>query len=236
MTTSHLEDECPEVKVPCPNGCTEKGILRKDLKLHRYQCPNEVIACSFHEFGCPTELLRKQMHLHETQGIQDHLQLVTTAASELKRKVIALEQRPRKPLMVCKVEGYASLKATGERWLRPDFEPPGDYHVIDVTVWAGRGYLSVEIFVIDCSCDEALPWTVPGHITIELLNQLSNTSHHQVNCELYPCRPAGYTYVARIPEFISHERLESLEDSDCQYLLNDTLYIAITHMEYGTIQ
>ena len=67
--------------------------------------------------------MRQQMVLHEKHSTQDHLQVVTTVASELKRKVSSLEERlstlerqVRKPVKVCKIEGYAALKVIGQRW------------------------------------------------------------------------------------------------------------------------
>ena len=135
--------------MPRGESALPKWLHREDCD----QCPKEVIACSFQEFGCPAELMRQQMVLHEKHSTQDHLQVVTTVASELKRKVSSLEERlstlerqVRKPVKVCKIEGYAALKATGGTWSASFMA--GDYK-LKLAVWpagVGGDHLTIRVF------------------------------------------------------------------------------------------
>jgi hypothetical protein len=82
-TTTHLE-ECPSMKVPCPNGdCSEK-IVRSKLAIHHQNCPFEQVPCKYARIGCGSRFPRKEREEHES----DTLRMAIDTVSELKAKQV----------------------------------------------------------------------------------------------------------------------------------------------------
>ena len=72
-TTTHLE-ECPKMKIPCPNdGCVE-NIERCNIPQHRQECLFESVSCKYTNIGCKKNVLRKNLKEHQ-KNTQLHLQL-----------------------------------------------------------------------------------------------------------------------------------------------------------------
>ena len=52
LLTSHLQDSCPDVRIPCPHDDCEEPVLRKDAKKYGSACTHRLIKCE----GCESEV------------------------------------------------------------------------------------------------------------------------------------------------------------------------------------
>ena len=59
ITGKHHEEECPKFPLPCPNKCEINTIPRENMKVHRAQCPLEIIQCE-----CNLSLQRQLLSKH----------------------------------------------------------------------------------------------------------------------------------------------------------------------------
>ena len=89
-------EECENFPISCPKGCGET-IVRKNLKSHRSTCQMQVIACPYMKTGCKRNILRKDVHAHLEENIQQHMvgmlqshQVLATKCAELEEKNLAL--------------------------------------------------------------------------------------------------------------------------------------------------
>ncbi len=75
--------ECPLYPIACPKGCGVQ-IIPNDLQSHKSNCPNELVACTFHELGCKADICRKDMkkHLEST----DHMSMIAESYIVLKEE------------------------------------------------------------------------------------------------------------------------------------------------------
>ena len=69
------KDECTKFPLPCPNGCEVGTIPREDMKVHRQECPLEMVSCEYHSVGCLTKMLRKDQEGHKKEKIEEHLMM-----------------------------------------------------------------------------------------------------------------------------------------------------------------
>ena len=68
--------QCDEYPLDCPNECGAENIKRKDMKIHRENCPLEPLNCPFQHVGCSAgKILRKDMDSHCKENMQTHLLL-----------------------------------------------------------------------------------------------------------------------------------------------------------------
>ena len=81
ITGFHLT-ACPDVPLMCPRKCRKQGIKRKDLTVHKQECPLEPVQCPFYEAGCKEKLPRKDLEVHTSSSIQQHLQLVVITSTK----------------------------------------------------------------------------------------------------------------------------------------------------------
>ena len=202
-TGVHLE-ECPKMKVPCPNyDCNEHNVVRCEISLHRQECMYEKVPCKYANIGCEEEVFRKDLKEHEDDSEQ-HLQLaidtvrqqenllahLQSKLSELVSKVIALEQVPlglKQLTQTCikyMLTDFDHHKASNDQVYSPPFyTSPGGYKLcvrVDVNGYEDcKGtHISVYTFLMRGENDEHLPWPFTGTVTIKLLNQLEDKNHH----------------------------------------------------------
>ena len=84
-------DECEKFPVDCPHGCGEKGIKRKDLKIHR--CSLQPADCPFTHVGCVVKTSQREMDAHCRDNMQDHLLMMARSLQELSDKNKDLVQK-----------------------------------------------------------------------------------------------------------------------------------------------
>ncbi len=81
--------------------------------------------------------------------------------------------------------------------------------------------------------DDSLSWPFTGTVTFELLNQLEDKNHHKESVT-FPAE-SGQRVVDREaalagygqPKFISHVDLDYKQDTNTQYLVDDTLVFSV---------
>ncbi|CAI8016911.1 Peroxidasin [Geodia barretti] len=79
------------ISVDCPHGCGEKGIKRKDLKIHR--CSLQPADCPFAHVGCVVKTSQREMDAHCRDNMQDHLLMMARSLQELSDKNKDLVQK-----------------------------------------------------------------------------------------------------------------------------------------------
>ena len=243
-TTTHLE-ECPKMKIPCPNdGCDEK-IKRCDILEHRQECLYEEVSCKYTNIGCKKKFLRKDLEDHHNDS-QQHLQLAIdevnqqkTTIETLKDKVVHLKQTAP---MKFRITGFEKLKNCNKEVYSPSFyTSPGGYKMC-ISVYAngnGRGkgtHVSVFAYLMLGENDDHLPWSFTGTVTVELLNQLENDNHYSDKITFPPDDDeVGQRVVNKervssgygTPCYISHFDLGYIAANNCQYLKDDCLYFRV---------
>ena len=101
-------------------------------------------------------------------------------------------------------------------------------------------HLSVFTCLMQGENDGALPWPFLGEVTVELLNQLKDTHHHK-GVVKYECREEDecnkrVTCVVSgtgrgWPLFVSHDALGYKQETECQYLKDDSLFFRVARVE-----
>ena len=90
-TTTHLE-ECPKMKIPCPNdGCDEK-IWRCNISQHRKKCLFEIVLCKFTNINCTRKVFRKDLIEHQNDS-QQHLQLAIEKVNQQQVTIKTLQEK-----------------------------------------------------------------------------------------------------------------------------------------------
>ena len=237
---------CPEVKVLCGNRCGTK-LLRHQLVAHRTTCPKEVVPCSYATVGCSATVLRKDLQEHLKNNTECHETLafsiipsLKTELEEVKRKLQEAETKLvvapvsfKLSEFTAKKEGNASLKSppfyTHQNGYKVHIEvqPNGDSDVQGT-------HISVFARIQKGHNDDNLEWPFRGQVTVELLNQLSDTKHHSYSinytkADLDVCEKTTNDHRCGwgTDKFIAHSKLNN-PTFGCQYLKDDCLYFRIS--------
>ena len=143
------------------------------------------------------------------------------------------------PPLTFKVANYSGLKAKGEVWSSPHFfSQPGGYKMI-LTIHCG-GHKDVKdhlsLFVSQCPGpkDDEMVWPFNGSVTIQILNQLLNDSHHSKTIAFSFVRSRLATDDERSvgrgrTKFVSHVSLEKVSDT-CRYVKDDCIFFRVTNV------
>ena len=240
-------EECPLMKVPCPNGCDDASIIRCNVDAHRSTCPKENIDCHYSKVGCTTRLLRDSLPRHLEQDVKHHLELAVESNAKLteelrvaNEKVRDLETKP--PPVSFKLSGFSSLRVSGGVWQSPAFYTYRGGYKMCIRVHAngfgtGNGtHISVSVHLMSGLYDDHLVWPFRGEVTVHLMNQISDEHHHWCLLAFRDEKVQGYNNRANansvnkqglgIDKFISHSNLKLKIDR--LYLLDDNLYFHIS--------
>ena len=232
---SKHHNECPNVRIVCPNpGCTVKE-QRSKMSGHRSVCPKEKVPCTHSTIGCEVMITRDSLQEH----MEQHLRIAMD-------KIVVFQDVARlPPLGVYKMQNYEKLKRNNEDWYSPCFYThEGGYKMcLSVSVngfSGGKGtHVSVYVHIVAGKNDKNLLWPFRGEITYELLNQLDDKNHkvqtmkYDTNeIENHNCVGDGGTSAGwGIPSFISHSALSHNPANNCQYLKDDCLYFRVTQVK-----
>ena len=240
ITSAHIL-ECPEVIVPCPNGCSTPGITRSQLEAHNETCPMEEIACPYDDVGCRAWLLRKDMHQHKRHNQQQHLELATQTIATTKKMVNKLktQQQLKPPVAVFKVPKFQKLRAQRKDWNSPPFytHPNGYKMCLNIEpngCESGTGtHVSVFVCLMKGENDGSLTWPCKSEVTIELLNQLHDDGHlrHMIDLENENATRVEEEEITGsgygLHKFVCHEELGYNVMTNAQYLKDDCLYFRV---------
>ena len=242
-TTTHLE-ECPKMKIPCPNDGCDEEIQRCNISLHRQKCLFESVSCKYTNIGCKKSVLRKDLEEHQNDS-QQHLQLAIDKVNQqemtIKKhedKIAQLQTTPMK----FKITNFDKLKTSNETVYSPGFyTSSGGYKMcirVDTNgIGDGKGtHVSVFAYLMRGENDDHLPWPFTGTVTVELLNQLKDDNHISRIMTFPPDdneasqivvieerASTGYGYHCHIP----HSELSYNAAKNCQYLKDDCLYFRV---------
>ena len=98
------------------------------------------------------------------------------------------------------------------------------------------GYITMCVYLMKGDHDDHLTWPVKGTLTVQLLNQLSDSNHSEpvefcFNGSSTDCQrvTTGVESVSRIwcYQFISHKKLSRDAGKNCQYLKNDLVFFRV---------
>ena len=110
------------------------------------------------------------------------------------------------------------------------YTSPGGYRMCITIIPSGLGsgkgnYISVYATHLDGPCDNDLPPTFTGVVTVHLLNQLDDKNHYTKTLE---CSNLKVGKISGYPQFISYSTLFHDPVKNMQYLKNNTLYFKVT--------
>ena len=237
---------CPEVRVLCRNKCGTK-LLRRQLVAHRTTCPKEVVPCSYAMAGCAATVLRKDLQEHLTNNTQCHetlafskIQSQKTELEEVKRKLQETETKLLVSPVSFKVSEFTAKKEGNTSFTSPPFYTHQNGYKLYIVVRPngnsdGQGtHISVYAYIRKGHNDDNLEWPFRGQVTVELLNQLSDTKHHSYSIDysaanLDVCGKPTTDYCTTgwgARQFIAHSQLDS--GSTCKYLKDDCLFFRIS--------
>ena len=103
-----------------------------------------------------------------------------------------------------------------------------------------NNYVTVDVYLMKGNHDDHLTWPVKGSLTVQLLNQLSDSNHSEPVKYDFDGSSTKFQRVmkgTRSPfgiwcdQFIPHKRLSYDADKKCQYLKNDCVYFRVCNFQ-----
>ena len=198
-TTTHLE-ECPKIKLPCPNNDCDEEIEHCNIPQHRQKCLFESVHCKYISIGCMEKPLRKDLEEHHNESLK-HLQMMIDTAHQQEMTIKSLKAQQQSTPMTFKITDFDKLKTSSESIYSPGFyTSPGGYKMsINVDTsgnGAGEGtHVSVFAYLMHGENDDHLLWPFTGTVTVELLNQIKDDNHHSQKTTFPPDNVASQRVV-----------------------------------------
>ena len=231
-TTAHL-DACLKVKVPCPNEPCSITIPRDNITSHLSVCSYQRVRCKYAAVGCKQRPPRKNLKEHE-ENYRLHLRVTT-------KKTLELTTLTKKRLIKFKFTEFQQKKMNDITFYsQPFFTFSNGYKMCICAVANGNGdgkatHVSVYAYLMKGPNDDSLSWPFTGTVTFELLNQLEDDNHHKKTVTFPEDRESSQRVVdgeAALagygqPKFISHADLDYKQDTNTQYLVDDTLVFSV---------
>ena len=152
---------------------------------------------------------------------------------------------PFLPVML-KMDGYQQKKENRELWVSPAFYAGSFGYKFCLCIYANGccsgeyTHLSVYVHLMPGEFDDQLDWPIEEEITVELQNQLRDSSHWEVDCSFKRSDPLNRRRRVRgdgraranrgsgTPTFLLLSKLHlNAQHQNCQYLKNDCLYFSV---------
>lgn len=234
-------NNCGQKIVPCPNAECEEDIERLHIQEHvEEHCPHTEVPCKYTNVGCNVTLKRGLIEEHEQDDVL-HLHTVMDTVVNLQKAITTLKERtdtlPARDFVTFKLVKYESNRRRNKTVMSPSFYTSPNGYKLSLKIYPnGHGeavlgsHVSVYMHILEGEYDQALNWPLVGSITIELLNQLTDKSHHtktlrlrwQDNARAADDKGWGYT------SFLSLSALARDEVGVVQFLRGDCLYFRIS--------
>ena len=221
---------CGRKRTPCPNPRCSKTLERRHIDRHvKYDCEYTVMACKYENIGCDTKLKRKDLAAHERED-KLHLHMAIDTISQLKEnREIVLKQGEAATF---RFVDYRVRRESNECFISPAFYTSDGHHMAIKVFPNGYGngkdtYISVYVRVVQGKHDSWLKWPLLGSVTITLLNQLEDKSHHTATVTLIKWHDARVGKDWGKMNFIRHSQLGYDPVKNVQYLRDDTLYFRV---------
>ena len=251
----HLMEECPLEKVECEfnyAGCKTR-IPRKDMAAHvRENFLQHISQISAVNISLLDNMQQKELKItklkNENQGLkQDIIRLNNTHAcekKELESRLRSLESQAMPvPPFSFTMPNFDKHQEESDRWFSPFFYSRyGGYKMclrIDANgIMVGKDtHISVLVHFAPGQYDDQLPWPFRGSITLQLLNQRSNTNHYEITIPFTDATPENAASRVRhgtmatwgwgCYTYIPHEDLQYDQDRNCEYLMNNCLQFKV---------
>lgn len=92
----HLDEDCPNLLIVCPNNCDSLPIPRSEMTHHLVEhCPSSYVSCPFAIHGCKDYFLRSQLDTHLRDDVGKHLLLMTSMLEAQQREITLLREQIR---------------------------------------------------------------------------------------------------------------------------------------------
>ncbi|KAI6656399.1 TNF receptor-associated factor 4-like [Oopsacas minuta] len=176
---------CDEFPISCPNECgTELPRKTRDSHLES-ECPLQIVACVYQEYGCEKRMERRYVAKHERDAIHSHFKL--TMKNTRKRISELEDENAAKDLKIQKLEevttnltptGMVETKIQGvQRKMQNNeesFTKPfcvGMYKLGGKIIWADNGFVSCILYILKGESDDSLSWPFRYEFKVIILNQ-----------------------------------------------------------------
>ena len=221
----------------CLNSGCREIIERSKMADHRSTCKYEPIACKYSALGCDRIPIHKNLKRHEDDDML-HVQITQDKVLEQNERIRSLEKVSHRSVTL----QVTNLKLnTNDVFLTkplysdlfgyklcmevcPNGLQSGDNRLsfLSELLFSELHYISLHFYLMKGEHDESLTWPFTGTVTVELLNQLEDNSHHKEKIifsaedeashrvELDRAATAG-----SISCFISHDHLGYQPDKNC---------------------
>ena len=84
--------ECGFREVGCPNKCEDVKIQQQFVSDHLKECQLQSVACQYAEVGCTEPLLRKNIPLHMSHNVHEHLEKIARKNHTVSMKLDTFER------------------------------------------------------------------------------------------------------------------------------------------------
>ena len=101
-------------------------------------------------------------------------------------------------------------------------------------------HISVVAYLMKGDHDDHLTWPVRGTLTVQLLNQISDSNHSEPVGFIFDgfdrschrvIKETSSSYGVWSNQFIPHKRLSYDADKNCQYLMNDCVFFRVCNFQ-----
>ena len=224
-------NQCPDYPVKCSNEECSKKIPRRLLASHNETCPKAIITCEYNTVGCNKRMKREEKEEHDEESVKTHFQMAVKRFKESQDEVTKLKAAVTQS-DVLKLCHFSEKKEQNEEWYSPCFYTSLGGYKMKLKVYPngdgnGKGtHVSCYICLMSGEYDDTLEWPFRGEVTIELLNQLADSSHFKANISFN--NVVDDTQELGILCFISHSKLNENSSTKCQFLKDDILYFRVS--------
>ena len=194
--TKEHEPVCRQQIVICKSLDCQDTYERGFESEHVAKCDHVAVSCKYAVLGCTTQKKRGELEEHEDNEDSHHLDCAAKTVNELSAEIEDLKecvkQVDEEQLMVLgdwqsivfKVEGVSDKGLKRPFYSEPFYTHTKGYK-LKITVETDEvDYLSVYVEMLQGKHDNQLHWPFLGQITISLLNQIKDSSHHMCGLTL----------------------------------------------------
>ena len=221
------------IEVPCPKRECKESVLRRNITEHLSECMFEDVRCKYANIGCKEKVIRRDLHQlekHEEES-QQHLQLAIDVVQQQQRAIsdmtaqiqfLQKKQLPSTKFMY-KFTDFDCHRREDASFIGKFYCIPGDI-VVEIKPNGNEEDRGYRTHVSVGAHFSWLHWAFTAIVTIELLNQLEDKTHHSKTDRVADVDRDLIEH----PRFISHSDLNYNEAKNCQYLKDDCLCFRFT--------
>jgi TNF receptor-associated factor 4 len=243
-------DRCPNVEVECSNLSCSVKLFRGELEVHQNICPKQKISCPYSEAGCSAEILREDRQKHMLENIEHHATIANATVLSLKRELSnvcnqlesTLETKLVPPVTF-RLTNYKRMKEKKEIWRSPCFYTHAQGYKMRLKVEinsqedTAKDAVALYCYLGPGIYDDFLSWPFRGEMTLQILNQSRDYSHHSQILQWHRAddevagkpdknkRSSSWGFAP----YISHA---DLEEETKGYLKNDCIYIRVQKVSF----